>query len=154
MVSQWRGDLDRAESWFKKALLIREELNNRPRIAKCYHQLGMIAQMRGDFGGAESWYQNALEINKTLGNLQGMASSFGQLGQLAEERGVLTEALHWVVHCISLFKDIPHAATEPGRKILKRLVDELGEEALEQCWRSVTGKAVPEEVWRFISVNE
>lgn len=54
-VSQARGDLSGAESWYRKSLEINESLGNRPGMALTYSGLGGIAGARGDAIGALDW---------------------------------------------------------------------------------------------------
>jgi len=60
-----RGDMDTAESAYKRILDYLLSLNNpnvEPNIAVAYHQLGIIAEERQQFDLAEQWYKKALEI--------------------------------------------------------------------------------------------
>jgi tetratricopeptide (TPR) repeat protein len=95
VVSQDRGDLLGAESWYRKSLEIGELLGDRPGMAMTYHQLGIVSQDRGDLSGAESWYRKSLEIKESLGNRPGLASAYHQLGRVSQARGDLSEAESW-----------------------------------------------------------
>ena len=64
MTAQDRGRLDEAEDWYRKSLAIKEELGDRPGMARSYHQLGMTAQDRGRLDEAEDWYRKSLTIEK------------------------------------------------------------------------------------------
>jgi len=94
-VIQERGDLDSAESWYKKALVIFEALENRSNMASSYHQLGIVAQERGDLDSAESWYKKALVIFEALENRLDVAFSYDQMGIVAQKRGDLDSAESW-----------------------------------------------------------
>ena len=95
MTAQGRGQLHEAEDWYRKALVISEELSNRPGMASSYHQLGRAAQGRGQLHEAEDWYRKALAISEELGNRPGMAITYHQLGTLAKDQGRLEEADDW-----------------------------------------------------------
>lgn len=46
MTAQDRGRLNEADNWYRKSLIINEELGDRPGMAGIYHQLGMTAENR------------------------------------------------------------------------------------------------------------
>jgi hypothetical protein len=101
-------------------------------------------------GQAEDWYRQSLTIRQELGNRPGMATSFGQLGLLSEQRGRQADALAWTVRCVALFEEFPHPATGPGPGHLARLTAALGIEALERCWREVTGIPLPQLIRDYV----
>ncbi|MFJ9976703.1 tetratricopeptide repeat protein, partial [Streptomyces cyaneofuscatus] len=94
-VAQEAGRLDEAEAWYRKSLVIREDLGSRPGMSSSYHQLGTVAQEAGRLDEAEAWYRKSLVIEEDLGNRPGMSSSYHQLGTVAQEAGRLDEAEAW-----------------------------------------------------------
>jgi hypothetical protein len=44
---------------------------------------------------------------------------------------------------MKVFDEFPHPATSTGREQLAHLTNRLGMEALETCWREVTGNSLP-----------
>lgn len=46
MVAHDRGLLDKAEDWYRRALELKERINDRPGVATTYHRLGMLASDR------------------------------------------------------------------------------------------------------------
>jgi Tetratricopeptide repeat len=60
-----RGYLDEAERWHKKSLAIKERLDDQPRKATSYHQLGIVAQDLGRLYEAEGWLKKSLAIKET-----------------------------------------------------------------------------------------
>ena len=149
-----RERLEEAEDWYRKSLAIYEDLGNRPSMAASYHQLGIVAQDRGRLEEAGDWYRKSLAIDEDLGNRPGMANSFGQLGLLAEQRGQPRQALEWMVRCVTLFREFPHPMTGTGPDHLARLTAQLGTDALETCWREVTGSPLPQAVRDYISSSQ
>jgi tetratricopeptide (TPR) repeat protein len=116
-VAQQRGDLDRAEHWYRQALTIIEELGDQPNMAIGYHQLGMVAQGRGDLDGAEDWYRKSLTIAERLGNRPGVAIGYHQLGTVAKDRGDLDEAEDWYRKSLTIEEQLgnrPGMATSYG----------------------------------------
>jgi hypothetical protein len=52
---QERGQLDDAETWYRRSLAFREELGDGPGMAKTYGQLGLLAEARRQPGQALDW---------------------------------------------------------------------------------------------------
>jgi tetratricopeptide (TPR) repeat protein len=150
MVSFFQGRLDEAEEWCRRSLAISEVVKNKPKIAATYHQLGMVAEARGRLGDAGDWYRKSLAVKQALGNTPGMALTFAQLGLLAEKQGQAREALRWAVSSAALFGEFPHPATGTAPRQLARLAGRLGIDALERCWREVTGSPLPQAVRRHV----
>lgn len=86
---------DHAEDWYRKALALGEELEDRRNMAETYGQLGKVAQDRGQLDDAEDWFRKALATREELGNQRGMAVSYNLLGTVAMERGQLDDAENW-----------------------------------------------------------
>ena len=154
IVAQERGRWDEAEQWYRKSLTISEELGNRSGAASSYHQLGRVAQERGRWDEAEQWYRKSLTISEELGNRPGAALTHAQLGLLARDRGNLPLALEQAVRCVSLFDQIPHPAAGTGPRDLRALTTELGADALEHTWQTVTGNALPPAVRTYATTPE
>jgi len=106
IVAQTRGELDAAQDWYRKSLDIKDELGDRPGIARSYHQLGRVAQLRGELGTAQDWYRKSLAINEELGNRPGIARSYHQLGMVAEDRGELDTAQDWYHKALTIEEEL------------------------------------------------
>ncbi|HEV2809892.1 MAG TPA: tetratricopeptide repeat protein [Acidimicrobiales bacterium] len=154
IVAEERGRLDEAEEWYRRSLGITEQLGEKCGMARSYHQLGRVAEERGRLDEAEEWYRRSLGITERLGDQAGMATTYHQLGRVAVERGDLDEALKWAVRCVASFDEFPHPTTAPGRAQLDRLTAALGADALARCWRTVTGRDVPQVVRDFIGCSD
>jgi tetratricopeptide (TPR) repeat protein len=153
IAAQKRGRLGVAEDHYRKVLAILDELGDKPGLATTYHALGVVAQKRGQLAAAENWYQKSLAIGEQLGYKPAMASSFGQLGLLADARGETGPALEWTIKCIALFEEFPHPSTGPGPEHLARLTAQVGFDALEECWREVTGEPLPQAVREYVEAH-
>jgi tetratricopeptide (TPR) repeat protein len=151
MTAQGRGRLDEAEEWYRKALAIEVELGNRSGIAAGQHQLGIAAFLGGRLDEAEDWYRKALAINEELGDNPATALSYAAFGLLAAARKQPRQALEWMVRCVTVFDQFPHPLTDPAPSQLARLAGQLGQAALEETWRAVTGHAVPQSVRDYIT---
>jgi tetratricopeptide (TPR) repeat protein len=84
-----------AGDWYRKSLVISEELGDKPAIAGRYHQLGMVAQERGQLDEAEDWYRKSLAISEELGDKPGMTINCRILGIVAQRQGRPDEAEEW-----------------------------------------------------------
>jgi tetratricopeptide (TPR) repeat protein len=114
MVAEERGELDRAEAWYRQALAIKEQLDDRPGMATTHHHLGRVAQERGELDRAEAWYRQALAIEEELGDRPGMATTYHQLGNVARGRGELDRAEAWYRQALAIkeqLDDRPGMAT-------------------------------------------
>ncbi|MFG2343748.1 tetratricopeptide repeat protein, partial [Streptomyces phaeochromogenes] len=112
-VAQERGDLDRAQEYYRMALTIKEELGDRSGIAGVYHQLGLIAQERGEYPDAEERYRASLSISEELGDRSGVAASYGQLGSLRTVQQRPDEGVPYTLQALSICTEIgvsPYAA--------------------------------------------
>lgn len=92
-IAQLQGDLDEAESWYRRALEIRENMHYEPGVADSYHQLGMVSQLRGRLDQASLHYHRALEIRKRLDARLGIAAAYHQLGIVAQLEGKIDLAI-------------------------------------------------------------
>lgn len=145
-----RNRLDEAENLHRRGLTVSKQLGDRPGMATGYHALGIVAHSRGRLDEAEDLYRQALTLREQVGYRAGMAQTYGQLGLLAELRGHPEQALEWMVRCVALFDRFPHPFTAPGPHHLARLTATFGVEALQTCWRKVTGHTPPPEVMDFV----
>jgi tetratricopeptide (TPR) repeat protein/energy-coupling factor transporter ATP-binding protein EcfA2 len=92
LIYRTRGELDKAEQMFRKALEVAEKLGMQEIMANQYGNLGVIYQMRGDLDKAEQMHRKSLEIAGKLGLQEGMASQYGNLGLIYRDRGDLDKA--------------------------------------------------------------
>lgn len=115
LTAQHRGKLDDAENWYRKALILREELNDKPGVAATYHQLGTVAEERGRFDDAEGWYRRALTIMEELGDRPHAAATYHQLGTIAGKQGRLDDAEKWYRKALTISEEL---ADKPGMALI------------------------------------
>ena len=94
IVYRTRGELDKAEEFYHKALEINEALGHKEGMASQYGNLGIVYQTRGELDKAEEFYHKALEINEALGRKEGMARQYGNLGVVYQTRGECIYTIH------------------------------------------------------------
>jgi tetratricopeptide (TPR) repeat protein len=86
------GKWDLAEKYFKEALSIAEEEDNKSGIAASLGMLGDIERNRGNWDEAEKLCRQSLEMMTELGERSNMAYSWGLLGDIEGNRGNWDEA--------------------------------------------------------------
>ncbi len=92
IVYQTRGELDQAESLYKKALEIHKALGHRKSMARDYNNLGYVYWSRGNLERAEAVYRQSLELHEALGEKAGMADNYANLGSVYWTRRDLAKA--------------------------------------------------------------
>ena len=101
--------LDDAEHFYKTIIQYLQtktlpEPEAKPKIAVCYHQLGIIAEERQRFDVAEQWYRKALEIRERLGLERDAATDYHQLGMIAQERQQFDVAEQWYRKALEIYE--------------------------------------------------
>jgi tetratricopeptide (TPR) repeat protein/transcriptional regulator with XRE-family HTH domain len=86
------GDWDKAEVYFREALMLAEQEDSKAGRAVSWSLLGNIESKRGNWDKAERLYRQCLEIKEELGDRSGMATSWGVLGDIESNRGNWDEA--------------------------------------------------------------
>jgi diguanylate cyclase (GGDEF)-like protein len=74
--------LNEAISYFKKALDIREQLNDKKGMAACYLDMAVVYQQQLNFILSEEYYKNALRLYEEIGYQMGITISLLDLGSL------------------------------------------------------------------------
>ncbi|MEO0127097.1 MAG: diguanylate cyclase [candidate division WOR-3 bacterium] len=76
------GKLEGAISYFKKALEIRQKLNDKKGMAACYLDLAVVYQQQLNFSQSEEYYKNALRLYEEIGFQAGITVTLLDLGSL------------------------------------------------------------------------
>lgn len=92
MLYRTRGELDQAESMYRKAIDIHTVWEHRKSLAKDYNNLGHVYWSRGDLELAESSFRNSLGLHEMLGDEAGMADNYANLGSVYLAQGDLVKA--------------------------------------------------------------
>ena len=91
-VAQEQRQWLEAESYYKQALQIFIDFNDRHSQASTYHQLGNVAQEQRQWSEAESYYKQALQIYIDFNDRYEQADTYHQLGNVAEAQRQWSEA--------------------------------------------------------------
>lgn len=102
ILAQEQRDFEAAETWYKKALAVKEKQGNERGMASVYHQLGILAQKQRNFEAAEAWYQKALVVEEKQEDKRGMAGTYHQLGILAQEQRNFEAAEAWYKESLAI----------------------------------------------------
>ncbi|MGE4506091.1 MAG: tetratricopeptide repeat protein, partial [Desulfovibrionaceae bacterium] len=96
--------------YYRKALVLDEELGLKEGIATVFSILGILRQMRGDLAGAEEYYHKSLAIDDELGRKEGMAADYCNLGILRKDQGDLAGAEECWQKSVGLYQELgaPH----------------------------------------------
>ncbi|MBD2178536.1 tetratricopeptide repeat protein [Pseudanabaena sp. FACHB-1998] len=101
------GYWDKAEALYKESLVeLREELNNKERIALIWGHLGDIERNRGNWDAAESLYRQSLQLFTELGNRVGKAAFWERLGEIERNRGNWDAAESLYRQSLQLFTEL------------------------------------------------
>jgi tetratricopeptide (TPR) repeat protein len=85
-VAQEQREFEKAEDYYKQALEIYNEFNERYELADSLGQLGLLKQTQREFEKAEGYFQQALEIHIEFHDLYSQAKTFHNLGTVAQEQ--------------------------------------------------------------------
>ena len=92
-VYKYLNDGDEAEIFFRRAIVLDEELGNNNGVAMNYSTLGSIYEYRKQNDSALAFYNRALERNIRGGSATGIAICHNHIGQLLMKRGEMDSAL-------------------------------------------------------------
>lgn len=92
-VAQEQRNFDEAETHYRKALQIFNDLEDRYETADIYHQLGTVAQARGGYAEAEEHYLQALEIFNEFKDRNSAGGTHHQLGIVTQRQQRYEEAV-------------------------------------------------------------
>lgn len=92
IIEEIRGNMDKAERNFGRALEHFEKARSREGMAIVLSNLGRLYRLRGDLDEAEEAHMRALRIERELGRAEGIAFDLSGLGLVYEAKGRLEEA--------------------------------------------------------------
>lgn len=83
-VAHRRGDLDRAEEYYRRAETVERRLGNDRGVAMTLNNQGLIAVARGDYERARQLYAESLQIRERQGDQISQAQLWNHLGAVAQ----------------------------------------------------------------------
>jgi tetratricopeptide (TPR) repeat protein len=106
IVSQSRGDFERAYEYYKKSLAIFEELDEKTGISSCCNNIGNILMNQGKYDEAKEYFQKSLKLYEELGNKLGLAKSYINLGVLNANQGSYKQSVENYSKALVLFEEL------------------------------------------------
>ena len=103
-----------AEQYYKQALEIKIEAEDRYSQASTYHQLGMVAEKQRKWELAEQYYKQALEIKTVFYDQYSQASTYHQLGRVAQEQKKWEQAELYYKHALEIFIEFNDGYSQAG----------------------------------------
>jgi CHAT domain-containing protein/tetratricopeptide (TPR) repeat protein len=127
VVAREQGDLDEAEAYHRRALLVFERaVPESVEVAGSLNNLGLVAQARRDWPAAERFHQRALAIRERLNPAGGdVAASLNNLGAVARERQDFVAAEGYLRRALEMKRRLA-----PGSLTLGASLHNLGEALL------------------------
>ncbi|HQY92427.1 tetratricopeptide repeat protein [Caldilinea sp.] len=108
MVAQAQRQWAQAEQYYRQALDLFIEFNDRYSQAGTYHQLGMVAQEQRQWAQAEQYSRQALDLFIEFNDRYSQASTYHQLGRVAQAQRQWAQALQYLLKDLEIsteFKD-------------------------------------------------
>lgn len=106
VMYQHRDNINKAEDYWKQALIIMREVHNRQGEAKIYNNLALVAYRRNDLKQAKALYQQSLDLKRTIGDRQGEAFSLNNLAVIVHEEGDLKTEEQLYRECLAISREI------------------------------------------------
>jgi len=89
---KYAGRFDEAETLYRQALLVAENVGDRELTAAVCHNLGGLFHARGDHAAGIPWARRSIEIREELDDPLGLAADRGALAGLLLDAGEVDEA--------------------------------------------------------------
>ena len=101
-----RGNLDKAEEYYKMSLEIQKKIENREGIAGIYLNMGSICADRGDWDKAEEYCKKSLEIFGEIENKLMVAGTYLTIGSIYGRKGHLDKAEEYFKKSLVIQKEM------------------------------------------------
>jgi len=95
IISDYLGELDKAQGYFEKALKLDEELEDKESIAIQLGNIGSIYSTKGELDKALNYHEKALKLNEEFGDEEGIAVELGNIGNIYRMKGDIDKALEY-----------------------------------------------------------
>jgi predicted ATPase len=105
-IAHGRGDRDRAEKIWYRALEMCTEEGDREGIATLQNVLGNLAYEKGDFEEAQSLYERSLEAFEDIDDRQGAAQAYNNLGHVAAANKEWNKAIGLLERAVQTFDEL------------------------------------------------
>jgi tetratricopeptide (TPR) repeat protein len=145
MLAKGQQQFEQAEQYYRQALQIFIEFNDRHSQAITYHMLGMVAKGQQQFEQAEQYYRQALQIFIEFNDRHSQAITYHMLGRAAEEQQQWDKAREHFLCALEIYFDFQD--TRSGGIVLYSLARvwwASGDMSITTAVSSILGVTLPE----------
>ncbi|MBC7695103.1 MAG: tetratricopeptide repeat protein [Burkholderiales bacterium] len=101
-----QGNTMKALIFFKKSLLLQEEIKDQKGIAESLNNIGVIYQNQSDIPRALECYHRSLRIQENIKDKSGIASSLNNIGAIYQNQNEHTKALDFFTKSLKLQEEV------------------------------------------------
>ncbi|MEA5606156.1 tetratricopeptide repeat protein, partial [Nostoc sp. UHCC 0252] len=127
-VTQKQGQYDRAEFYYKQALVIEEKRGGKAMQVAYLGNLGNLALERDHPTEARLWYERGLALAQEVGRQDLVAHAQSGLARVLEKEGHYTEALPLALAALKIQERLRNKGLDFSRQLVERLRRKAGME--------------------------
>jgi len=101
-IAYLKGELQKCDSLYSRAVSIYEKLNEKQLLAAAYNNKGMLLGRKGDLNESVSYYEQAMQAYLSIEDMKGATQTLINMGGIKEEQGYFNDALRMYFRGISL----------------------------------------------------
>jgi tetratricopeptide (TPR) repeat protein len=106
IMHYYKGDYNKAQEFYLRALPILEEINDKRGMGSVYNNIGLVYDDKGEYTKALEFFLKALRIREELGDKKGIASSYGNIGGIHYSKGDYTKALEFHLKAVKIRQEM------------------------------------------------
>ena len=99
-------ELDTALMYYKEALSIALEIDNKELMQGCYNSIGIIYWNKSDYPQALQYYNQSLEINEQLKDKKAIANNYNNIGVIYFNQSSYPQALSYYFKCLKICEEL------------------------------------------------
>ncbi len=100
------GQVEKAIEYYFKALVIKEEINDKISMAKCYNNIGTIYFYQGNYDAAIGNYHKSLKIREEISDKMGISNSYINLGLVYNDQGKFDKAIENYLNALKIKEEL------------------------------------------------
>ena len=101
-----RGENEKALNYWKKSLMIREKINDKPGIAFSLNNIGGIYQNKGDIQNALNYHSKSLKIWEEIKDKNGISQSLNNIAVIYNDQGEINKSLIFLNKSLKIQEEI------------------------------------------------
>lgn len=111
-----RSELDQALDLYNQSFELCEIVNNKHKMARAFHNIGVIFNLKGELDKGLEVYQRSLIIDEEINNIRGIAISHNNIGEIYRAKGELDLATSHYEKSLGYSNQIANAQLESYAK--------------------------------------